>query len=99
MLLKPGMAASIYIEHSAKISIALPVDAVLQFSNSSNVWIQNPDSTFENRMVKTGISNSQLIEIVSGLTEGERVVISGAYLINSDFQFKKGANPMGGMKM
>ena len=98
-MLKPGMAANVYIEHNAKAAIALPIDAVLQFSNSANVWIQNPDSSFENRMVKTGISNSRIIEIISGLTEGEIVVINGAYLINSDFQFKKGANPMEGMKM
>ncbi len=98
-LLKPGMAANIYIEHNPKLTIALPIDAVLQFSNSANVWIQNPDCSFENRMVKTGISNSRMIEIISGLKEGETVVISGAYLSNSDYQFKKGVNPMEGMKM
>lgn len=98
-MLQPGMAANVYIEHNAKSAIALPIDAVLQFSNSSNVWIQNPDCSFENRMVKTGISNSRMVEIVSGIKEGETVVIKGAYLINSDYQFKKGANPMEGMKM
>jgi hypothetical protein len=31
--------------------------------------------------------------------EGEKVAASGAYLIQSEYQFKKGSDPMAGMKM
>jgi Cu(I)/Ag(I) efflux system membrane fusion protein len=49
-------------------------------------------------MVKTGISENDLIEITSGLTKGEVVVKSGAYLLKSEYIFERGANPMAGMK-
>ncbi|MCY7292901.1 MAG: hypothetical protein LH615_12045 [Ferruginibacter sp.] len=40
-----------------------------------------------------------IIEIRSGLQPGDLVVITGAYLLNSEYIFKKGVNPMEGMKM
>jgi membrane fusion protein, copper/silver efflux system len=39
------------------------------------------------------------IEITSGLKEGDIIVISGAYLINSEYIFKTGADPMTGHDM
>jgi len=39
------------------------------------------------------------VEIKSGLQSGDIVVVRGAYLLSSEFIFKKDANPMEGMKM
>ena len=50
-------------------------------------------------MVQTGLETDERIEIKSGLKDGDIVVIRGAYLLNSEYIFKKGANPMEGMKM
>ena len=38
-------------------------------------------------------------QIIEGLQAGESVVISGAYLLHSEFVFKKGTNPMAAHKM
>jgi Cu(I)/Ag(I) efflux system membrane fusion protein len=51
------------------------------------------------RMVKIGIEENNSIEITSGLTEGEVVVTSGTYLLNSEYVFEYGSNSMAGMKM
>ena len=98
-LFKPGMAATVLIQSKTKNAIALPLDAVLQDSKGASVWVQNDNGSFESRMVRTGLRNSRQIEIVHGLSEGEKVVISGAYLIQSEYEFKKGSDPMAGMKM
>ena len=50
-------------------------------------------------MVEVGLESDDRIEIKSGLTVGEVVVITGAYLLQSEFIFKKGTKPMEGMKM
>ena len=97
--LKPGMLATIHLKTKSKNTLVLPVDAVLQEANGNSVWIQKADSTFESRMVMTGISNNEEIEIMMGLKEGEHVVVSGAFLINSEFKLKRDADPMGAMKM
>ena len=47
-------------------------------------------------MVKTGIETNGFTEIKTGLTEGEKVVITGAYLLNSEYIFRKGNDPMAG---
>ena len=50
-------------------------------------------------MVQTSLESNDRIEIKSGLNEGDVVVVIGAYLLNSKYIFKKGANPMSGHDM
>jgi Cu(I)/Ag(I) efflux system membrane fusion protein len=102
--LKPGMPAFVVLKNRQKNSLTLPVDAVIRHENMDMVWIQVDKNTFKNVMVETGLENDGRIEIVSGLKQGDVVVTSGAYLINSEYIFRNGANPMaghdmGGMKM
>ncbi|MBK7247066.1 MAG: hypothetical protein IPI05_05280 [Flavobacteriales bacterium] len=52
-----------------------------------------------NRMVMTGVEAGGRIAITDGLHAGEVVVVTGAYLINSEYIFKHGADPMAGMAM
>jgi Cu(I)/Ag(I) efflux system membrane fusion protein len=98
-LLHPGMPAYITISNKQHHSITVPSNAVLRDSKGANVWIQTKPGVYEIRMVKTGIAENDAIEITSGLTKGEVVVTSGAYLLNSEYIFERGANPMAGMKM
>lgn len=44
-------------------------------------------------MVTTGLESGGLTEIVSGLKEGDAVVVRGAYLLHSEFVFKRGTDP------
>lgn len=96
---KVGMQAYVIHHTEEKKAIVLPVDAVVRDSKQSVVWVQNKEGGFESRKVETGIENKYRIEIVSGLKEGEKVAVSGAYLINSEYVFKRGMMPMGDMKM
>lgn len=101
-LVKPGMLANITLQTQKKKSLAIPIDAIIQSSKGTNVWLLNSDGVFENKMVIVGMQNSREVEILDGIEEGDVVVVSGAYLINSEYIFKKGANPMEGhegMKM
>jgi Cu(I)/Ag(I) efflux system membrane fusion protein len=50
-------------------------------------------------MVETGLEADGRMEIRSGLTAGDIVVTEGAYLVNSEYAFKHGADAMAGMKM
>jgi Cu(I)/Ag(I) efflux system membrane fusion protein len=90
---KPGMQAYIILHAEERKAIVLPVDAVIRNAKHSLVWIQNKEGGFESQMVETGIENKFRIEIISGLNVGDRVVVSGAYLINSEYIFKRGMMP------
>jgi len=97
--LKPGMSAYVYLSGSDRSSFTLPVDAVIRDSKGATVWIMIGKNTFKNKMVEIGAESDNRIEIKSGLSPGDLVVITGAYLLNSEYIFKKGVNPMEGMKM
>ena len=93
------MQAYITLHGKRKRTLSIPLKAVLQDEKGATVWIKNVKGNFEPRMVEVGIENSDYIEIVNGLKEGEIIVISGAYLLQSEYIFKKGSDPMAGMKM
>lgn len=97
--LKPGMPAYVTLKSRKRNSLSLPIDAVIRDSKSASVWVKTGTDSFKNKMIETGLETDDRIEIISGLEEGDIVVISGAYLINSEYIFKRGANPMEGMKM
>jgi Cu(I)/Ag(I) efflux system membrane fusion protein len=98
--LKPGMAAYVALKSKTSSStLSLPLDAVLRDSKGASVWIQTGKNTFRNVMVSLGVQGDDRVEIKSGLKNGDVVVTSGAYLINSEYIFKHGEDPMAGMKM
>ncbi len=94
--LKPGMAAYISLKGRQHNSLTLPTDAVIQDAKGATVWLQTGKNTFKNKMIEAGMEDNGRIEIRSGLQPGDVVVVSGAYLLNSEFVFKKGTDPMAG---
>lgn len=98
-MLRPGMPAYILFQQSKQSGFFLPTDAVLRDGKSANIWVQVSKGKFKNKMVKTGLETGGKIEILSGLVEGDVVVTSGVYLLNSEYVFKNGADPMAGHDM
>lgn len=75
--LRPGMFATVEILTARSVNvIAVPVDAVIDRGNEA-VVIVIVDATAQSRPVRTGISDGTVIEITSGLTEGEVIAVAG----------------------
>ena len=97
--LKPGMSAYITVKTGGVNALFLPLDAVLRDGKMAMVWIQTSQNKFKSVMVETGNESGNMIEIKSGIQQNDEVVTSGAYLLQSEYIFRKGANPMAGMDM
>ena len=97
--LKPGMPAYVVLKSQQRKTLTLPIDAVIRNGHGATVWVRTGPHSFKNKMVETGLESDDRIEIRSGLVAGDVVVTSGTYLLNSEYIFKRGANPMAGMKM
>jgi len=97
--LKPGMQAVVKLTQSNAKGLFIPIDAVIREENASYIWVEKRPGIFENVMVETGIETNGMIEIKSDLDPSKKVVITGAYAINSEYKFRKGSDPMEGMKM
>ncbi len=94
--LKPGMSAYLLLKGKQHRTLTLPTDAVIRESKGATVWLQTGTNTFKSKMIEIGMEDNGLVEIKSGLQPGDVVVVSGAYLLNSEYVFKKGTNPMEG---
>jgi Cu(I)/Ag(I) efflux system membrane fusion protein len=97
--LKPGMQAMAKLTQSNLKGLYIPIDAVIREENASYIWVEKRPGVFENVMVETGIEANGMIEIKSEIDTTKGVVITGAYAINSEYKFRKGSDPMEGMKM
>ena len=94
---QPGLQAIILLPSVNKKNVlTLPVDAIIRDEQGTHVWIEKDSSKFEPRMVKTGAEDFETVEITDGLVKGDKVVVTGAYLLYSEFILKKGKNPMAG---
>ncbi|WP_316744532.1 efflux RND transporter periplasmic adaptor subunit [Pedobacter antarcticus] len=97
---QPGLQANVFVPAQQKSQVmSLPVDAVIRDGKGAHVWIEKSKGKFEPQIVKTGTESPDAVEITTGLNDGDQVVISGAYLLYSEYILKKGKNPMTEMKM
>jgi len=97
--LKPGMSAYVYLHGPNRLTYTLPVDAVIRDAKGATVWVKTGKNTFKNKMVEIGEEMENRIEIKHGLSAHDTVVVTGAYLLNSEYVFKRGANPLAGHDM
>ena len=92
---QPGQQVNILVPVEAKTdALTLPVDAVIRDGKGRHVWIETAKGKYEPRKVVTGMENFESVEIKEGLEPGEKVVVTGAYLLYSEYVLKKGADPM-----
>ena len=91
LLLKPDMYATVRItSHAASDSLAIPSEAVIHSGKRKIVFVTTGDGKFEPREVRIGVeSDDGYIGIVSGLFDGEQVVVSGQFLLDSESQTRE----------
>ena len=89
---KPGQQAQVVFTHSSKEAIAIPTDAVIRDGKGAHVYVQSGPAIFRPRMVKTGAEGFDQVEITEGLSEGDTVAVTGAYLLYSEIILKKGGS-------
>ncbi len=84
--LKPDMFATVRIYAPvAADSQAIPSEAVIYSGKREIVFVIRGDGKFEPREVKTGAeSDDGYVQVVSGLFDGEQVVVSGQFLLDSE---------------
>ena len=64
--------------------VHVPREAVVRGGTSNRVVVDRGDGVFESRTVLVGIESGDRVAIRRGLNEGERVVVSAQFLIDSE---------------
>ena len=103
--LLPGAQANVLLDSraaatSAQTTLRVPVEALVRDGENSYLWTQTGARQYRRVRVSTGESAASSVPITSGLQAGERVVVSGAYLLQSEYSLRQGAtDSMNGMSM
>jgi cobalt-zinc-cadmium efflux system membrane fusion protein len=83
--LRPGMYARVSIKAASPESIVLPTEAVLiRDGKQTLVYVETDKGVFEPRDVLVGQAREGMTPVLEGLKGGERVVVSGALLIDAE---------------
>lgn len=94
--LKPDMYANVEIKSSLGEKVAVPEEAILDSGERQIAFVDRGEGHFEPREVKLGAKAKGFYEVLSGLKEGERVVTSANFLIDSESKMKAALGGMGG---
>jgi len=88
LLLKPEMYADVAIESDLGLRLAVPESAVLSSGARDVVFVEQGDGFFEPREVRIGARLPDIVEILDGVSEGDRVVASGTFFVDSESKLK-----------
>jgi cobalt-zinc-cadmium efflux system membrane fusion protein len=80
--LRIGQHVMLHVETAnAQNALAIPDSALVEEGGWFVAYVQLSGETFEKRELRLGIRDGEWIQVLSGLTEGERVVTRGAYAL------------------
>jgi Cu(I)/Ag(I) efflux system membrane fusion protein len=89
--LRPGMFMDVEFPINLPPTVNVPADAIMDSGLKKTVFVDRGNGFFEPRRVKTGWRLGDRVEIIQGLEPGQRIAISGNFLIDSESRMKLAA--------
>ena len=93
LTLKPGMFVDVEFQVNLPPTLVVPADAIVDSGLRKTVFIDRGNGYFEPRLVETGWRIGDDIQVTKGLHNGDRIVISGTFLVDSESRMKAVAKP------
>ena len=108
--LQPGAQANVLLDAPAsamkstpptETALRVPQEAVMHDGAASYVWKQTGERQFRRVRVRTGAGTAATVAVTGEVRPGDQLVVSGAYLLQSEFTLRQGAGDdhMSGMAM
>jgi len=83
--LKPGMFIEVRLATDVRLNaVVIPEEAVLPLRGSTYVWTVTPENTARRVEVELGVRRPGEVEILNGISAGQRVVIGGQGMLTPD---------------
>jgi RND family efflux transporter MFP subunit len=96
MVMRPEMFVDAEFQVGMPTRVTVPSEAVLNSGLKKTVFVDRGNGYLEPRQVEIGERIGNRVEITKGVRAGERLVISGNFLIDSESQLKSAAAGMAG---
>jgi len=87
-MLRPGMYGRVSVSAGGAQALSVPAEAVVNTGEHSYVFLARAGGRFEPRMVWTGMPQGDRIQILKGVAEGDTVVSSASFLIDSESRLR-----------
>ena len=92
LALKPGMFVDVEFPVDLPPALVVPAEAIVDSGLRKTVFVECGEGNFVPRVVETGWRIGGDVQVTKGLTAGERIVISGTFLIDSESRMKAATN-------
>jgi membrane fusion protein, copper/silver efflux system len=86
--LRPGMSGTVLFDLPSTTGLLVPTEAVVDTGETHYLFVAKDGGHFEPRMVKVGARVKDRVEILSGVNEGETVVTTGNFLVDSESRLR-----------
>jgi len=96
--IKPGMYATVILNSSTQSALTVPRSAVVQTGERALVFVDVGNGKLAAQTVRLGRASADLVEVLSGLASGQRVVTSAQFLIDSESNLGEVMKSMIGMR-
>jgi len=96
LALRPDMFVDVELPVKLPPAITVPVDAILDTGLRKTIFVDHGNGFFEPRAIETGQRRNNRVEIIKGLSPGERIVASGTFLIDSESRMELAAEGKAG---
>ncbi|MBC8018421.1 MAG: efflux RND transporter periplasmic adaptor subunit [Verrucomicrobia bacterium] len=90
-ILRPDMFVDVELPMQMPSMLSVQTEALIDSGLKKTVFVDKGNGVFEPREVETGRNFGNLVEILSGLKAGERIAISGTFLLDSESRMKTAA--------
>jgi Cu(I)/Ag(I) efflux system membrane fusion protein/cobalt-zinc-cadmium efflux system membrane fusion protein len=91
LALRPGMFATVWIEAQRRDDVLMvPSESILHGGDRQTVFVAQGGGRYRSQSITTGLSgDNKHTEVLSGLAEGDQVVVSGQFLLDSESQLQE----------
>ncbi len=86
--LRPGMYGSAALELPSASGLLIPSEALVDTGDNQYVFVAKAEGHFEPRLVKVGARAGDKVQVSEGVTEGETVVTTGNFLLDSESRLR-----------
>ena len=87
--IKPDMLVSMLVQSKPTAQLAVPRRAVVRENDKDYVYVEIAPNKFRLREVELGNEYNEMAAVVSGLEEGETIIIEGAFHVNNERKRKE----------
>jgi len=87
-MLRPDMLVEVEIPLGSMNAVTVPLDAIVFSGRHTRVYVQHGEGMFEPRDVEMGRRMGEEVEILQGVQPGDRIVVAGTFLVDSENRLK-----------